>query len=159
MSTEFHALRVFKTDEGQETRLISLSDADLTDDDVDVRVEYSTLNYKDGLAMTGRAPVVRTWPLTPGIDLAGIVERSEHRGFQIGDRVVLNGCGVGETHHGGFACPAPRRAEAQRRLAVDLDMKRLDAMARQVGLEEVPALASDILDGKVRSRIVIDVNR
>ena len=62
MSAEFRALRVFKTDDGQETRLVTLSEADHMDGDVDVRVEYSTLNYKDGLAMTGRAPVVRTWP-------------------------------------------------------------------------------------------------
>jgi acrylyl-CoA reductase (NADPH) len=331
MSTEFRALRVFKTDGGQETRLVTLSDADHMDGDVDVRVEYSTLNYKDGLAMTGRAPVVRTWPLTPGIDFAGVVERSDHAGFQAGDRVVLNGWGVGESHHGGYAqkarvkgdwlvplpaglttahamaigtagytamlcvmalerqgitpdrgdilvtgasggvggvaiallsklgyrviastgrkaqeadyltalgagdiidrselsapgrplgkerwagavdsvgshtlvnvlaqtryggavaacglaqgmdlpgsvapfilrgvtlvgvdsvmCPAPLRAEAWRRLAQDLDMDRLGAMTREVGLEEVAALAADILDGQVRGRVVVDVNR
>jgi acrylyl-CoA reductase (NADPH) len=331
MSAEFRALRVFKTDAGQETRLVTLSDADLMDGDVDVRVEYSTLNYKDGLAMTGRAPVVRTWPLTPGIDFAGVVERSDHPDFHVGDRVVLNGWGVGEGHHGGYAqkarvkgdwlvklpegltsaqamaigtagytamlcvmaleregitpdrgdvlvtgasggvggvaiallsglgyrviastgrkaeeadyltglgaheiierselsapgrplgkerwaaavdsvgshtlanvlaqtryggavaacglaqgmdlpgsvapfilrgvtlagvdsvmCPAPRRAEAWRRLAADLDLGRLGAMTRQVGLEDAPALAADILDGKVRGRVVIDVNR
>jgi acrylyl-CoA reductase (NADPH) len=331
MPADFRALRVFKTDAGQETRLVSLTDADLMDGDVDVRVEYSTLNYKDGLAMTGRAPVVRTWPLTPGIDFAGVVERSDHAGFQAGDRVILNGWGVGESHHGGCAqkarvkgdwlirlpeglgsaqamaigtagytamlcvmalerqditpdrgdilvtgasggvggvaiallsklgyrviastgrkaseadyltqlgasdiidrsdlsepgrplgkerwagavdsvgshtlvnvlaqtryggavaacglaqgmdlpgsvapfilrgvtlvgvdsvmCPAPRRAEAWRRLAADLDLQKLDAMTRQVGLDEVPALAAQILDGQVRGRIVIDVNR
>ena len=331
MSAEFRALRVFKTDDGQETRLVTLTDADLMDGDVDVRVEYSTLNYKDGLAMTGRAPVVRTWPLTPGIDFAGVVERSDHPDFRPGDRVVLNGWGVGETHHGGYAqrarvkgdwliklpealtaaqamaigtagytamlcvmaleragitpdrgdvlitgasggvggvaiallsklgyrviastgrketeadylsqlgahdiidrselsapgrplgkerwagavdsvgshtlvnvlaqtryggavaacglaqgmdlpgsvapfilrgvsllgvdsvmCPAPRRAEAWRRLAADLDMERLGAMTRQVGLAEAAALAADILDGQVRGRVVVDVNR
>jgi acrylyl-CoA reductase (NADPH) len=331
MSAEFRALRVFKTDGGQETRLVTLSDADHMDGDVDVRVEYSTLNYKDGLAMTGRAPVVRTWPLTPGIDFAGVVERSDHADFQAGDRVVLNGWGVGESHHGGYAqkarvkgdwlvplpdglttaqamaigtagytamlcvmalerqgitpdrgdilvtgasggvggvavallstlgyrviastgrkaqesdyltalgasdiidraelsapgrplgkerwagavdsvgshtlvnvlaqtryggavaacglaqgmdlpgsvapfilrgvtlvgvdsvmCPAPLRAEAWRRLAADLDMARLSAMTREVGLAEVSTLAADILDGQVRGRIVVDVNR
>ncbi|THD61263.1 MDR family oxidoreductase [Phenylobacterium sp.] len=331
MSAEFRALRVSKTEGGQETRLVTLSDADLMDGDVDVRVEYSTLNYKDGLAMTGRAPVVRTWPLTPGIDFAGVVERSDHPGFQIGDRVVLNGWGVGESHHGGCAqkarvkgdwlvklphgltsaqamaigtagytamlcvmalerqgitpdrgdvlvtgasggvggvatallsklgyrviastgrkaqeadylaglgaqdiidrselsapgrplgkerwagavdsvgshtlanvlaqtryggavaacglaqgmdlpgsvapfilrgvtlvgvdsvmCPAPLRTEAWRRLAADLDLERLAAMTREVGLGEVSALAGDILDGRVRGRVVIDVNR
>jgi acrylyl-CoA reductase (NADPH) len=331
MSAEFRALRVFKTDNGQETRLVTLSDADLMDGDVDVRVEYSTLNYKDGLAMTGRAPVVRVWPLTPGIDFAGVVERSDHPEFKVGDRVVLNGWGVGESHHGGYAqkarvkgdwlvklpqgltgaqamaigtagytamlcvmaleregitpdrgdvlvtgasggvggvaiallsrlgyrviastgrkaeesdyltglgandiierselsapgrplgkerwagavdsvgshtlanvlaqtryggavaacglaqgmdlpgsvapfilrgvtlvgvdsvmCPAPRRAEAWRRLAADLDLERLGAMTREVGLEDAPALAADILDGKVRGRVVIDVNQ
>ncbi len=331
MSAEFRALRVFKTDDGQETRLVTLTDTDLMAGDVDVRVDYSALNYKDGLAMTGRAPVVRTWPLTPGIDFAGLVERSDHPQFQVGDRVVLNGWGVGESHHGGYAqkarvkgdwlvklpdslttaqamaigtagytamlcvmaleregvtpdrgdilvtgasggvggvaiallsglgyrviastgrkaaqtdyltglgaqeiidrselsapgrplgkerwagavdsvgshtlvnvlaqtryggavaacglaqgmdlpgsvapfilrgvtlagvdsvmCPAPRRAEAWRRLATDLDLERLAAMTLDVGLEEVAALAPEILDGRVRGRVVIDVNR
>ena len=330
MSSAFRALRVFKTDAGQEARLVTLTDADLMDGDVDVRVDYSTLNYKDGLAMTGRAPVVRTFPLTPGIDFAGVVERSDHAGFSVGDRVVLNGWGVGESHHGGLAqkarvkadwlvklpdglsaaqamaigtagytamlcvmaleregitpdrgdilvtgasggvggvaiallsklgyrviastgrkareadyltglgaadiidrselsgpgrplgkerwagavdsvgshtlanviaqtryggvvaacglaqgmdlpgsvapfilrgvtlagvdsvmCPLPRRIEAWRRLATDLDLTRLDAMTQTVGLEQVIALAPDILDGKVRGRVVVDVN-
>lgn len=331
MSDNFRALRVFKTEDGQETRLVTLSDADLMAGDVDVRVDYSTLNYKDGLALTGRAPVVRAWPLTPGIDLAGVVERSDHPDFQVGDRVVLNGWGVGESHHGGYAqkarlkgdwliklpdgltsaqamaigtagytamlcvmaleqqgvtpdrgdvlvtgasggvggvaiallsklgyrviastgrkgaesayltalgasdiierselsapgrplgkerwagavdsvgshtlanvlaqtryggavaacglaqgmdlpgsvapfilrgvvlagvdsvmCPKPRRIEAWRRLAVDLDLARLEAMTQTVGLEAAPGLAHDILDGRVRGRVVIDVNR
>ena len=68
-----------------------------------VRVEASTLNFKDGLALTGRSPVVRVWPLIPGIDFAGVVESSSHAEFKPGDRVVLNGWGVGETHHGGYA--------------------------------------------------------
>ena len=68
-----------------------------------MRVEYSTVNYKDGLALTGKAPVVRVWPLTPGIDFAGVVERSDNPDFKPGDRVVLNGWGVGETHQGGYA--------------------------------------------------------
>ena len=71
--------------------------------DVTVRVEYSTLNYKDGLALTGKSPVVRKFPLTPGIDFSGTVIGSEHSGFKIGDRVVLNGFGVGEAHSGGYA--------------------------------------------------------
>jgi acrylyl-CoA reductase (NADPH) len=99
----FRALRLFKTEAGQETRVLDLSDADLMDGDVDVRVEYSTVNYKDGLALTGKSPVVRVWPLTPGIDFAGVVETSTHAGFKPGDRVVLNGWGVGESHHGGYA--------------------------------------------------------
>ena len=103
MTDTFRAIRLFKTETGQEARFVELTDADLMDGDVDVRVDYSTVNYKDGLALTGRAPVVRTWPLTPGIDFAGVVERSGHAGFKAGDRVVLNGWGVGETHHGGFS--------------------------------------------------------
>ena len=103
MTDTFRALRLFKTEGGQEARFVDLSESDLMDGDVVVRVEYSTLNYKDGLALTGRAPVVRVWPLTPGIDLAGVVERSDHPGFTPGDRVVANGWGLGETHHGGYA--------------------------------------------------------
>ena len=99
----FRAIRLFKTETGQETKFLDLDDADLMDGDVDVRVDYSTVNFKDGLAVTGRSPVVRVWPLTPGIDFAGVVERSDHAGFAPGDRVVLNGWGVGETHHGGYA--------------------------------------------------------
>jgi acrylyl-CoA reductase (NADPH) len=99
----FRALRLFKTDAGQETKLLDLSDDDLMDGDVDVRVEYSTINYKDGLALTGRSPVVRVFPLTPGIDFAGVVEASSTPAFKPGDRVVLNGWGVGESHHGGYA--------------------------------------------------------
>jgi len=102
-SETFRALRLSKTDTGQEALIEDLTDADLMDGDVDVRVDYSTLNYKDGLALTGKAPVVRKWPLIPGIDFAGTVERSDHPGFKVGDRVVLNGWGVGESHHGGYA--------------------------------------------------------
>ena len=103
MTEPFRAVRLFKTDAGQEARLLSLSDADLMEGDVTVRVEWSTINYKDGLALTGKAPVVRVWPLTPGIDFAGVVESSGHPAFHAGDRVVLNGWGVGESHHGGLA--------------------------------------------------------
>jgi acrylyl-CoA reductase (NADPH) len=103
MTDTFRAIRMFKTDAGQETRFVDLTDADLMDGDVDVRIEFSTINYKDGLALTGKSPVVRVWPLTPGIDFAGVVEKSTHDGFKPGDRVVLNGWGVGETHHGGYA--------------------------------------------------------
>jgi acrylyl-CoA reductase (NADPH) len=103
MTETFRAIRLFKTETGQETRFVDLTDADLMDGDVDVRIEFSTINYKDGLALTGKSPVVRVWPLTPGIDFAGVVEKSTHDGFKPGDRVVLNGWGVGETHHGGYA--------------------------------------------------------
>ncbi|HEY2709582.1 MAG TPA: MDR family oxidoreductase [Caulobacteraceae bacterium] len=103
MSDSFRAIRLVKTDTGQEAKFVDLTAADLMDGDVTVAVEYSTVNYKDGLALTGKAPVVRTWPLTPGIDFAGIVETSDNPGFAPGDRVVLNGWGVGETHHGGYA--------------------------------------------------------
>ena len=103
MTDTFRALRLHKTDGAPEARFEDLTDADLMDGDVTVRVEYSTINFKDGLALTGRSPVVRVWPLIPGIDFAGVVETSSHAGFKAGDRVVLNGWGVGETHHGGYA--------------------------------------------------------
>ncbi|MDD3838248.1 MAG: alcohol dehydrogenase catalytic domain-containing protein, partial [Phenylobacterium sp.] len=103
MSDTFRALRVHKTDSGQETRLEDLTLDDLMDGDVVVRVEYSTINFKDGLALTGRSPIIRVWPLIPGIDFAGEVESSSHPEFKPGAKVVLNGWGVGETHHGGYA--------------------------------------------------------
>ena len=103
MTDSFRAIRLYKTDAGQETRFVDLTEADLMEGDVTVRVEYSTVNYKDGLALTGKAPVVRVWPLTPGIDFAGVVETSDNPAFAPGERVVLNGWGVGETHHGGYA--------------------------------------------------------
>ena len=103
MTETFRALRLSKTETGQETRFEDLTLDDLMEGDVVVRVDYSTVNFKDGLALTGKSPVVRVWPLIPGIDFAGVVETSSHAGFAAGDRVVLNGWGVGETHHGGYA--------------------------------------------------------
>ena len=81
----------------------SIDDSVLGEGDVTVGVEWSTLNYKDGLAITGKSPVVRKFPLTPGIDLAGTVTDSQHPLFKVGDQVVLNGWGVGESHSGGLA--------------------------------------------------------
>ncbi|MHB2267189.1 acrylyl-CoA reductase (NADPH) [Aliihoeflea sp. PC F10.4] len=85
---------------------VELTDADLMDGDVTVSVEATTVNYKDGLAITGKAPVVRRWPLIPGIDFAGTVTSSSHPDWKEGDKVVLNGWGVGETHHGAYAARA-----------------------------------------------------
>nr|WP_249169079.1 MDR family oxidoreductase [Burkholderia multivorans] len=92
-----------KDDTGQRTRVQTLDDAQLPDGNVTVRVAYSTLNYKDALAITGKGPVVRRFPMVPGIDLVGEVEDSAHPDYRRGDRVVLNGWGVGETHWGGLA--------------------------------------------------------
>lgn len=103
MTETFRAIRVSKADSGQTTEIVDLTPADLMDGDVTVAVDYSTVNYKDGLALTGAAPIIRKWPLIPGIDFAGKVESSTHAGFKAGDRVVLNGYGVGEGHHGGYA--------------------------------------------------------
>jgi acrylyl-CoA reductase (NADPH) len=99
----FSALLIDKGEAGQTTALANLDEADLPDGDVSVDVEYSTLNYKDGLAITGASPVVRRFPMVPGIDLAGVVTASTHTQWKEGDRVVLNGWGVGETHWGGLA--------------------------------------------------------
>src|SRR3546814_4949651 len=71
--------------------------------DVTVAVDYSTINYKDGMALTGRSPVIQTFPLIGGIDLAGTVEASTYPGIEVGDRVVANGWGLSQTHHGGYA--------------------------------------------------------
>jgi acrylyl-CoA reductase (NADPH) len=103
MTDTFRAIRLSKTDAGQTTDFVDLTEADLMEGDVTVRVDYSTVNYKDGLALTGKAPVVRTWPLIPGIDFAGVVESSTNAEFKPGERVILNGWGVGETHNGGYA--------------------------------------------------------
>lgn len=103
MTDTFKAIRLSKTDDGQTAELLDLSTSDLMDGDVTVRVDYSTLNYKDGLALTGKAPVVRVWPLIPGIDFSGVVADSSHPNFKAGDRVILNGFGVGEKWHGGFS--------------------------------------------------------
>lgn len=103
MSTNFRALRLNKTDDGQSHEIVELNDDALMDGDVTVTVSHSTLNYKDGLALTGAAPVVRVWPMIAGIDFAGTVESSDNPQFQPGDNVILNGWGVGEAHFGGYA--------------------------------------------------------
>lgn len=99
----FRAILLSKSDAGVDARVNEISEADLPPGDVTVRVDYSTINYKDGLAITGKAPVVRKYPMVPGIDCAGIVEQSDSPLWQVGDKVVLNGWGVGEAHWGGLA--------------------------------------------------------
>jgi acrylyl-CoA reductase (NADPH) len=99
----FKAILIDKTSSGTEARLASLEEAQLPPAEVDVRVEYSTLNYKDALAITGKGPVVRKFPMVAGIDLAGTVEASRSPDWKPGDRVVLNGNGAGELHFGGLA--------------------------------------------------------
>jgi acrylyl-CoA reductase (NADPH) len=112
MAETFPALRLHKTEAGPpQIRFEDLTPDDLMDGDVTVRVEHSTINFKDGLALTGRSPIVRAWPLIPGIDFAGVVEASESPQFKAGDRVVLNGWGVGESHHGGYAGLARVKAD------------------------------------------------
>jgi len=99
----FDAILIEKTEGASRAILTGLEEARLPAGDVTVRVAYSTLNYKDALAITGQAPVVRHFPMVPGIDFAGTVEDSDNPAYAVGDQVVLNGWGVGETHWGGLA--------------------------------------------------------
>jgi acrylyl-CoA reductase (NADPH) len=99
----FEAVVIEKVDAGQTVRLTDFDDKDLMDGDVTVAVEYSTINYKDGLAITGKSPVVRRFPMIAGVDFAGTVEQSSHPAWKPGDQVVLNGWGLGETHLGAYA--------------------------------------------------------
>ncbi|MGQ0598182.1 acrylyl-CoA reductase (NADPH) [Aquabacterium sp.] len=99
----FKGILIEKDEQGYRAALKDIDDAALPEGNVTVRVSHSTLNYKDGLAITGKSPVVRKFPMVPGIDLAGVVEASTHPDYKAGDAVVLNGWGVGETHWGGLA--------------------------------------------------------
>lgn len=99
----FKGILITKDDAGYRAEVQQIDEAVLPDGDVTVRVEWSTLNYKDGLAITGKSPVVRRFPMIPGIDFAGTVTQSSHPDWQAGDKVILNGWGVGETHCGGLA--------------------------------------------------------
>lgn len=99
----FKAIVIEKVDSGTKAALTDFDEANLMDGDVTVRVEYSTVNYKDGLAITGKAPVVRRFPMIAGVDFAGTVESSNHAAWKAGDKVVLNGWGCGETHLGAYA--------------------------------------------------------
>jgi acrylyl-CoA reductase (NADPH) len=101
--SSFKALQISKGETGQTVAVTQLTEADLMEGDVTFRVTHSTVNYKDGLALTGKAPVVRRWPMIPGIDGAGVVEHSSHPDFRPGDAVILNGWGTGETHLGSYA--------------------------------------------------------
>jgi acrylyl-CoA reductase (NADPH) len=124
----FKAILIDKQDGAQSVRLAELDEGQLPQAPVCVRVEYSTLNYKDGLAITGKSPVVRKFPMVPGIDFAGVVETSTSDAWHAGDRVLLNGWGVGEGHWGGLAQKAqvnpawlqrlPQRFSAQQAMAI-----------------------------------------
>src|ERR1700681_1397632 len=99
----FKAVVIDKGEAGQTVRLADFDENDLMDGDVTVAVEYSTVNYKDGLAVTGKAPVVRRFPMIAGVDFSGTVESSSHPAWEPGDKVILNGWGLGETHLGAYA--------------------------------------------------------
>lgn len=103
MSDRFKAVLIRKDDEAQKAELTELTRDELMEGDVTVAVSHSTVNYKDGLVLSRRSPVVRRFPMIPGIDLAGTVESSSHSEFKPGDRVLLNGFGLSETHYGGYS--------------------------------------------------------
>ena len=107
----FKAILITKDEAGYRAQLQDVDDDVLPDGDVSVDVEFSTLNYKDGLAITGKSPVVRRFPMVPGIDFSGTVSQSSNPAWRVGDRVILNGWGVGETHCGGLAQKARVRGE------------------------------------------------
>ncbi len=99
----FNGILIEKDDQGYRATVKDIDESVLPEGDVIVNVSHSTINYKDALAITGKAPVVRKFPMVPGIDLVGTVEHSESDKFSVGDQVLLNGFGVGETHCGGLA--------------------------------------------------------
>jgi acrylyl-CoA reductase (NADPH) len=123
----FKAIVIRKSDAGQNIGLEDFDQKDLMDGDVAVRVEWSTVNYKDGLAITGKAPVVRRFPMIPGVDFAGTVEASTHPDWKPGDRVILNGWGLGETHLGAYGEKARVRGDWLVRLPAGMSAR--DAMA------------------------------
>lgn len=110
MST-FKAVRIDKDDAGYRAGFVEMSESDLMDGDVTVRVTHSTVNFKDGLAITGKSPVVRKFPMVPGVDFCGVVEKSDTSEFKPGDKVILNGWGVGEGHFGGYAQKARLKSD------------------------------------------------
>ena len=109
--TDFRGILITKDEAGYRARLQDLDPAALPEGDVTVRIDWSTLNYKDGLAITGQSPVVRRFPMVPGIDFSGTVIESRSPAWRVGDLVVLNGWGVGETHWGGLAQQARVRGD------------------------------------------------
>jgi acrylyl-CoA reductase (NADPH) len=125
--TTFKAIRIDKADKGTTAALTQFDEAELMEGDVTVRVEWSALNYKDGLAVTGKAPVVRRFPMIAGIDLAGTVEQSSHPQWQAGDKVICTGWGMGESHLGAYAEKARVKGDWLVRLPDGMSMR--DAMA------------------------------
>jgi acrylyl-CoA reductase (NADPH) len=128
MASPFRAIVVSRgEDKKQSVAVTELTDDDLMDGDVTVAIEATTVNYKDGLAITGKGPVVRRFPLIPGIDFAGTVISSTNSGWRPGDKVILNGWGVGETHHGAFAGRA--RVKGDWLVPLPASMSAREAMA------------------------------
>lgn len=124
---QFKALLASQQDGSISTKLVNFDESALMPGDVTVAIEYSTVNYKDALAVSGAAPIIEKFPLIPGIDLAGIVEASSHDEFTKGDRVVLNGWALGQSHHGGFAQRA--RVHGDWLIKIPAPFSTKDAMA------------------------------
>jgi acrylyl-CoA reductase (NADPH) len=123
----FKAIRIDKAEKGTAAALTQFDEAELMEGDVTVRVEWSALNYKDGLAVTGKAPVVRRFPMIAGVDLAGTVEQSSHPQWKAGDKVICTGWGMGETHLGAYAEKA--RVKGDWLVRLPQGMSTRDAMA------------------------------
>jgi acrylyl-CoA reductase (NADPH) len=123
----FRAIRIDKTDKGQDVRLVEMADDELMDGDVTIRVTHSTVNYKDGLVLSGKSPIVSRFPMVAGVDLAGIVESSCHPGFRAGDEVLANGYGLSQTHFGGYAGKA--RVSGDWLVKLPQGLSRAQAMA------------------------------
>jgi acrylyl-CoA reductase (NADPH) len=134
----FKAIRIDKAEKGTTAALAQFDEADLMEGDVTVRVEYSAVNYKDGLAVTGKAPVVRRFPMIAGIDLAGAVEQSSHPQWKPGDKVICTGWGMGETHLGAYAEKARVKGDWLVRLPEGMSTR--DAMA--IGTAGLTAMLS-----------------
>ena len=128
MSEKFRALMIEKEDDTQTVNMVEIEDNDLMEGNVLVKITHSTLNYKDGLAITGASPVVRSFPMIPGIDLSGIVLSSEDKNFSEGDRVVLNGYGLSESHFGGYSEKARVKSEHLLKLPENISNKQAMAI-------------------------------
>jgi acrylyl-CoA reductase (NADPH) len=134
----FKGILIEKDDAGYRASLSEISEEQLPEGDVTLAVSYSTLNYKDGLAITGAGPVVRKFPMVPGVDLVGTVEHSSDPEFQIGDQVLLNGWGVGEGHWGGLA----QKARLQGKWLIPLPKAFTPAQAMAIGTAGYTAMLS-----------------
>jgi len=128
MSEKFRALMIEKEEDTQTVKMVDIEDNDLMEGNVLVNVTHSTLNYKDGLAITGASPVVRSFPMIPGIDFSGIVLSSEDNKFSEGDRVVLNGYGLSESHFGGYSEKARVKSEHLLKLPENISNKQAMAI-------------------------------
>ena len=128
MSEKFRALMIEKEDDAQTVNMVEIEDNDLMEGNVLVKITHSTLNYKDGLAITGASPVVRSFPMIPGIDFSGIVLSSEDKKFSEGERVVLNGYGLSESHFGGYSEKARVKSEHLLKLPENISNKQAMAI-------------------------------